>query len=288
MRVNMEDTSFFVDLPSNASMQRYSHNHGGKYTVELPVPLELPSHQWEVALAEMVFTEDWNPVVQKDIWIRVLENRMEGGEWIEHAAYHLPKDSGKTFYTSVDTFWSLAVKPLIESGFKNVENLTLSNLVLEKDSGTKHVTIKCKVLNSNKTPVRIELSESIQQIFGFTAAQLLEGRFLQTNAESDMKVGPSAFLPNLRRGVNTLWIYTDIIKPHFTGDTVSTLLRVVNVEDNVSISRVIYYTQPHFFPLARSNISTINIMITSSRGREPLYFSSPVSCRLLFRRKKTI
>lgn len=283
----MEDTSFFIDLPSNASMGRYPLNHGGKYTVELPMPLELPSHQWEVALAEMVFTEDWNPVVQKDIWVRLIENEKEGGQWTQHGAYHLPTESGKTFYTSVDSFWDKAVKTLIESTFKDVKHLTISGLLLEKDATTKHVSIKCKITNTNATPVRIEFSESLLQIFGFTAAQLEEGRFLQTDSKGNISLGPSAFLPNLRRGVNTLWIYTDIIKPHFTGDSVSTLLRVVNVADNVNISRVIYYTQPHFFPLARSNILTINIMITSSRGREPLYFSSPVSCRLIFRRKKS-
>ena len=54
--------SFYVTLPSNASMEFYENNTVSNYTTKLKIPLKF-NVPYEVAIVEMTYTESWTSTI---------------------------------------------------------------------------------------------------------------------------------------------------------------------------------------------------------------------------------
>ena len=112
-----------------------------------------------------------------------------------------------------------------------------------------------------------------------------------------IKTPPSFFRPALGRAITSLWVYTDIIKPHMTGHSFSPLLRIIGVhgagkagkgEDILSLSfetRVEQFDRIHYYPLLMDEVSSITMHISNGGGKSAVQFSSPVIIKLHFRRR---
>ena len=74
-----------------------------------------------------------------------------------------------------------------------------------------------------------------------------------------------------------MYIYCDLIAHRHTGDTLAPLLRVCNVSGkHGGIIRTIY-THPHYVPLARKELDTIEIFISNELGTPmPFQFGKSV------------
>ena len=56
--------SFYVTLPSNASIDVFPHNTATNYTTSLQMPLRFDT-QYEVGLVEMVYNHNWTNNIGK-------------------------------------------------------------------------------------------------------------------------------------------------------------------------------------------------------------------------------
>ena len=81
------------------------------------------------------------------------------------------------------------------------------------------------------------------------------------------------------------YVHTDIIRNQIVGDVKAPLLRVVPIKNEKFI--YLHYDKPHFFPINRSNILTIEVNIRDSRGDLLSFESGTATVTLLFRRKQT-
>lgn len=91
---------------------------------------------------------------------------------------------------------------------------------------------------------------------------------------------------NIDRGIDELWIYTDIIEPQLTGNGLSQLLRIVPVKgEPFGEGILIRYDYPHYMNLSTSMIQEINIRIMPSYGGNAIKFQQPVIITLHFRQK---
>jgi hypothetical protein len=83
-----------------------------------------------------------------------------------------------------------------------------------------------------------------------------------------------------------MWIYTDIIEAQYVADIKTPLLRIIPMvqkKDKATIGVV--YDFPLFFKLKQSILSTIDILITSSSGINPVDFGDDeVIIGLVFRK----
>jgi len=151
------------------------------------------------------------------------------------------------------------------------------------------VSLRLKAETSKKQSVRLEFSTSLYQMLGFQPHQLVENRYFQTDQKSEIKSESSHFAANISRGVSSLWIYTDIIANQITGDALSPLLRVIQVDPKIenNVSRVVEFQRPHFCALQAGNIQTIRVNIRNAYGLETIQFATPVVSKLMFRRKRT-
>ena len=308
----MDSSSFYVDIPSDASLLSHPTNHGGSFTVNLPETIHLSAYQWEVGLAEIIFQQDWQLVLREDIWIAFCKNDTEGGGYSDCGAFVM-SESLLDKISAVDTFtslWSEVLRPLFLNAIKAAglekENFSDATAVQESDSG--RVKINIKVYNPTNQPVILEMSQGLLQILGFTRSQLQkDGRYFVSNKDREIITPVSYFAPSLHRAITTLWVYTNIIKPHITGHTYSPLLRVIGVDEkeksvnssNMSSSakwiksnsfetRVVQFDRIHYFPLLSDEISSISILICNGGGKSPVRFSTPVIVKLHFRRREHI
>ena len=90
--------------------------------------------------------------------------------------------------------------------------------------------------------------------------------------------------PDMTGGVNSIYIYTDIVEHQFVGDKMAPPLRAIPV-DRIS-GRHLYqiYKKPYYIPVTRQRIDTIEISLRTDFG-EPLVFESgKVLVKLHFKR----
>lgn len=315
----MDNSNFYVDLPSDASMTKYPANHGGEFSVDLPFSLNLSSHQWEVGLVEAIFTQEWSPIIVKDIWVQVCIDVGNGEFGMPGTANVNMENVSKTNVKDFEDVWENLFAPMFR------EALELSG-VITKGKYNKGDVVKVVVDSTNKriilnisppSPrdsknlrgIRLEMSQSLLRILGFTSSQLKDvpdaikafqsgsdskrARFFFSNADGKIITPKSIFEPSLNRGISTLWIYSDIIKPHFTGHTLSPLLRIIAVDRkdegrNDAGVRLVRFDTVDYFPLKYDDVSTIRVKITNQGGLETIQFSSPVIIKLHFRRRRVV
>src|SRR5882724_1094715 len=64
--------SFYLVLPSNASMKMYPHNKRSTFTVWLPHKINL-NENWKVGLAEITYTKSWFNIEESKMRMAVKE-----------------------------------------------------------------------------------------------------------------------------------------------------------------------------------------------------------------------
>ena len=80
--------------------------------------------------------------------------------------------------------------------------------------------------------------------------------------------------------------YTDIVTHQYLGDRYSKVLRVVALDSSPYTSYVNkIYDAPHYIPLERNNIETIDIDIRDDRGNPAQFDGGTVITKLHFRKK---
>ena len=88
--------------------------------------------------------------------------------------------------------------------------------------------------------------------------------------------------------LNAFFVYSDIVGHQYIGDKYTKILRVVALDNEVG-SNALYmskiYDVPHYVPVARNNIETIDISLVSDTGEQILFKSGKVVVKLHFRRK---
>lgn len=307
----MDNSNFYVDLPSDASMEKYPSNYGGDFTVELPFALTLSSHQWEVGLVEAIFNQEWTPIQEKDLWVQICISGADGEFGECEIVYADLKNLQNINMDSFEEICEKLLFPLFTKAFKNAKLIpstsSAEHVKIEQSSTTKCITLKIELNQPSKSlkGIRMELSQVLLRIFGFTAGQLSSvpkgmdslykdgadrppQRFFYSGTDGNIITPISSFPPSVWRAVSTLWIYSDIVKPHFTGHTLSPLLRVIATDDSIKRTtvRLVRFTTVDYYPLKYDNIREIRIKITNQAGLTPIMFSNPIILKLHFRRRK--
>jgi hypothetical protein len=99
------------------------------------------------------------------------------------------------------------------------------------------------------------------------------------------------YLPDIRRGVHGIYVYTDLILPQFVGDTLAPLIRVINPQHQHG-SETLYkgdtisyhYKNIYYYPLARNTFDTIEINLLTDYDSLLKFSSGKTLIQLHFRR----
>ena len=244
------ESEFYLNLPSNSSMQYYPDNKISDYKTKLPKRLELNGN-WEVGLADIKYPHTWYNIRKCKNFIDIFTTDLQINKIKIKAGYY------KSIRQVIDTF-------------KNNGLDDITDVKLVYNATTKRVTIKCT------NNVSVVLHDDIARIFGFMTGEKIQGSATE---------GFTLALPNT--GNQMLYVYTDIIRGQYYGDIVAPILQTVTVRRDHGTFISKHFERPHYIPLNKSNFDTIDINIRDEVGDLVAFEHGKVNITLHFRRSKT-
>jgi hypothetical protein len=257
-----------------------------RYVTELPYTLELPG-KWEVALTEMYMPHSWFNIDASNNSIEFFEgNRTEGMAPTTPAAvgvetnnsseYNKTEDKDTTgvfsHVNATSTHFSQAklpegyynsVKDIIDAIHKSLSELARQNIHIRKNfNGT--LTVK------TEKDASLWLNGNLTLMLGFTQSYI-KGQVT------------SKYVADVKNGMYSAVVYTDIILPQIIGDIQAQVLRVLPLHGPPDKLLVYRFPALDYITLARNSIPSISIDIRNDH-REPIVFQQgKVLCKLHFR-----
>jgi hypothetical protein len=112
---------------------------------------------------------------------------------------------------------------------------------------------------------RLTFSKTLMTITGF------EEHSINWDQLTKKILGKKAI--NLNAELNSLFVYCDIVENNIVGDSLVPLLRIVNINDSDGLKVTKTYQNPFYVPVARKDMTTVEIDIKDAFGRA-IHFSS--------------
>jgi len=227
--------SFFVTLPSNASMDLYD-NVVSNYTTSLYQPIKLDG-EWQVGVTKVLFRNS----IRSSIGYFIV--KLDGHAYrIDLSCY-----DGDYFSTVINSFNEhmndLLAKLPIAQPFK----ITASPL---------------KEVDSRNVKIAVLLDDCEVKLEGYLAVLLNEPNLVITKSKPFEKV-----VKNIKVNTNeSMFIYTDIIEDQYVGDTKAKLLDTLSIKGTRDEVVTIEVENPNYVNVNKSEINAINITLRDSTG----------------------
>lgn len=247
--ISLAKMGFYVTLPSDSSMKYFIDNKISHFITRLPKPIELKG-EWEVGLSEFFYPHTWyNVMFGNNAFSYDLGDGIVYDGEIREGFYHSVKDILHAIM-SVSAF-----EGRIKLSFNPVSKL-----------------------------VRVELREGAKILFKDGLARMLG--FHPTWVEDQFpNIRLSPFIADPCADYRVLMLYTDIIEPQVVGDVFAPLLRIVNVTGNDGDMVLEQYDRPHYLPVNRKIIETLEIVIRMHNGNLTPFERGRSYVKLHFRQK---
>ena len=188
-------SEFYLVLPSNASMVTHPNNTLAQYITNLPRRISI-SGAWECGLTEIHYPHDW---------YNVRNARLK----VEHAG----KRETDTYYA--DGYYGSA-KMLVRALNDGVKS---GSVKFSYDPVTQKV---CAHMKGDTT---FMLYGDLPDILGFGTG---DGVVIRTSLDHKTLTQGDSII-DLRRGFESLYVYSSIVEPRIVGDKIAPLLRIVPI-----------------------------------------------------------
>lgn len=247
----MESSSFYTTCPSNASMSIYPDNTQASFKINLPKRLYL-QNKYEVALVEIQYPVSWLTLGRNEAIEIMYGTRLE----------------------------TIQVKPMMYNTIEEVLYFLMSSIM--KRSSKMNYKARAVSINEFKGGIihyvleddcKMRMTQGLADVLGFTPNAWITGS------------GESMYPPDIRRGLNSMYVYCNVVDSQIVGDVYAPLLRTVAVrgQRNQVISQT--FEKPHYVSVNTDEVSTIEINIKDDTGENISFQSGKVICKLHFRQK---
>jgi len=243
----MDETQFYLWLPSNSSMDVFPSNTLTEFRVHLPQSIQLKG-DWEVALTEIQYPHSWQ-TVRKDPHNHIYLGKQKFDEVVI-----IPNGHYSTLRSVIDSMNNQVNK----SRYKDKANFTYNDL-------TRKVTV--------------DLEKGNQVFFGDLSTMMGFGE-----KEIIKKTTTAKREADLELGFHNLYIYCDLVQPQLVGDSQVPLIRVIPVEGNDGDRITARFTSPQYLPVSRKQFETVEINIKRDTGEKVPFQFGRVLVTLHFRR----
>lgn len=298
MTINMQN--FYMTLPSNASMSEFPSNATSHFTTRLHGRAELDG-EWEVALVEASIPTRWTNLMLQN-YIRLYlptsveikrtpqgEHRSEfvsdlptpgqptapSFRWVKEAIpdrlYHHPRQLVSALNRCIRE-----IRDRVLSGTLDYDEREESKTVYFEYDDDSARLIKTKSLTDE-----IQISGQLALILGIGDG---------TQKWAAISPRKKYFLVDLRRGLHHIYVYSDIVQYVMVGDVTAPLLRIIPLantnDDPEQYTHV--FNDPHYIPVSRQNIETIQIDLRSDIGDYIPFVSGKSIVKLHFGRRRPL
>lgn len=245
--VVMDNTQFYLWLPSNSSMDVFPSNTLSEFRVRLPQSITL-TDEWEVALTEIHYPHSWKNV-PGDFWNRFY---IKEGDDVE---VYLVRSG---HYSSVQSIVDVINELIDDTRHKDKAKLSYDTL-------TRKITLH---LQDNRSIFFTDIGSML----GFEKEKLISQT---TTASREV---------DLDFGFHNLYVYCDIVQAQVVGDSHVPLLRIVPVEgrDGERVSKI--FLNPQYLPISRKQFESIEVNIKRDTGEKVSFETGRVLLTLHLRR----
>ena len=286
--------NFYMTLLSDACRNEFPENSPTNYVTRLMNRIEFDG-KWEVAVAEASIPIRWANVFTENTirtWSRHIAKPQLGGQW---NSSKVPKRAYKSPRMLCDVLDRI-YKNLLKNAFPTPN----SGESFKFDNVTGVLTIK--LLS------RTQVTRELAAILGLPVPDdesewvdipyLQEGQTLDTPADHNrisegVILQPIKTICDLRRGIHHIFVYSDIVEYVPVGDVGAPLLRVIPMPNNsdadpIAFNHTFTFHHPHYIPVNRPIIETVEIDLRSDRGNRVPFVSGKSIVTLHFRRRRPL
>ena len=288
---------FYLTLPSNVSSQ-FFENTSTNFRTKLAKRITV-TDDYEVGLAEISYTLRFFNVTEDEIIVlryNEIEKEKEITKYVTKeyitklkAGFYKIDELLEYLNTSFEIEDSQA-DPILEINEEEPDKIRFYY-------GLKKITIRNPYQNLKQIQyVSVELSRNLSNLLGFDKSQmdqysnyLLKEEYAVAEKETEkLKDYIDAILPyDMKAGINALFIYCDIIKPHLVGDSQLQLLKYVEIPNRLKYGDQVHlkYSNIQYFDIQTKEFDSVEISIRDDAG-EKIYFSNSKNVVVLHFRKR--
>ena len=309
----MNDTPFYVTLPSDASMDQYPENNSANWTTKLKHPVSLRG-KWEVALVEMQYLnslstlskpqqmivrtfsalDEWTKPTFTDHVIKFPPGHYQSAQsFLDHIRRNIPKLDTVLKYRNPD-------------GELDEMNPLASGLAFEVEmfSATDHrlrITLASPRVYLHFPPDSIAL----QKILGFDQCDVfarmkekpdekspaniddvivMYAKHVGSTFEMQPVEAPRPLNPLL--GNQSLFVYCDVADYSLVGDTASQILRSVSIKGSFMELITERFDIPHYAPVLMNHFETISVSLATDLDETAKFATGKALVKLHFRPRR--
>ena len=244
-------SEFYLVLPSKASMGTHPNNTLAQYITNLPRRISL-SDDWECGLTEIHYPHDWYNIRNARLLVEHA-GKMETDAYFEDGYYGSAK---------------MLVRAL-NDGVKG------GSVQFSYDPVTQKV---CVHMKSDTT---FMLYGYLPDILGFGTG---DGVVIRTTLTDRKTLTQGDSIVDLRRGFESLYVYSSIVEPRIVGDKIAPLLRIVPITGRHGEMATARFDHVLYIPVLSREFGSIETEIRDDTGRPVSFERGKVTVTLHFRR----
>jgi len=267
---------FYVTVPSNTVVtKKKSH-----FRVHLPTELDLEG-AWDVALVDVVYPYSWNNVPHPS---DTLTGYSLITSDVEPFKVSIPMGNYQTvtdLLAGITAAHALQIHLWEKFRLEEKQSELKKTVILRRaaptilfdfDPTVKRVTIDF----INPRVDKITMTPHLAYMLGFKNCEI------KSTEEKVMADYP----PDLRGGIDALFIYLDIIENQIVGNTMAPLLQIVPVEGHYGdlIQKTFY--SPHYLNVLSKKVSAIEVNIKNDINKHIDFNFGKIILKLHFQRRK--
>ena len=245
---------FYLSLPSNTNRTKEvsRENTTSDFRIQLAKDIKLAG-EWEMALVEIQFPYSFDNVTNtKEEWMSANEIMIRNDDLSIYEQVRLTP-------CNYDTIASLVAAVQ--------QQIQIHEMSIEYDTVHKRVIFR---LPEN---YMLTLSEALTYMLGFK----------QIHITGDSQ---AEYPPDLRCGLDALYVYCDIAELGVVGNSMEPLLRIIPVQGDYGQMIHHDYFAPHYVNVLQKEFSSIHITIKTDRNKPVAFKFGKSILTLHFKRKR--
>ncbi len=250
----MASDDFYLVLPSNASMTRHPNNTLAQYITNLPRRICLPGGggEWECGLTEINYPHDWYNVRKARLTVEHYGETVTDA-YFEDGYYDSPEELVKTLNGDTPGRVKFGYEPVTQ-----------------------------KIVAHMKGDTKFALYGDLHDILGFGTG---DSRTSIESSARSMFVRAYSIV-DLRRGFESLYVYSSIVEPRIVGDKIAPLLRIVPITGRHGEMVAARFDHVQYMPVLSREFEAVEIEIRADTGRPVPFERGKVTVTLHLRRRR--
>lgn len=292
---------FYLTLPSNSSTKYYPGNTLTRYTTRLHSSIDL-SGEWEVGLSEITFPHSWLTIERGGGLITVSSNGFSTPELWAMPGFSTDIRLQPGYYESVHE----VVREINKSISKIILPIITPPIAephqcAEPQPPGPHSCVfpqpptfdfQLPKLKYNEISKRVHFSMYRSQVINFSQSLAtilgLGNKQVPSQAKDEETWSWTGNrVSDITRGINSIFIYCDLLEHVPVGDTKAPLLRIIDArgENGETVHRS--FDEPRYVPLQKRNFDSIELDIRDDLGNPVAFENGKLVTTLHFRQAKS-